>query len=468
MDPILTEVIRGALAAVAEEIGTAVVRAAYSTSIKESGDVSGAIFDRGGRLVAQSATTMFSHVASLRACIASVLEVFDAAAMEEGDLFFMNDPYRGGVHSNDIAVFRPLCVDGEVRYFTSTLVHVADVGGMTPGGLPGTATDMFMEGLVLPPMHLGRRGQLDDEVARLLLANSRSPVMVMGDLKALVGGANTGGARMHELIDRFGLQPLAEAVDFLIDYAERRTRLAVSQLPPGSYTGEGTIDDDGVERDRSLTVRVAITTDADGRFVVDFTGTDRQATGAVNASYSQATSAAVYGSRLIVDDPDIPINEGVFTALDLVLPQGTLVNPNWPAAVNGRGITMMAMIEAMCEALSKQQPDRAVAVSPMNHVMSVSINDSNGGYRVFIDNDYGGTGARAGKDGVDATGSAFLAGRTFTVSVEGVEQEHAVMYDRFCLRPDSGGVGRTRGGLGTERTVRFLQPGIASMRADKS
>src|SRR5204863_7381652 len=122
VDPILTEVIRGALAAVAEEIGTAVVRAAYSTSIKESGDVSGAIFDRGGRLVAQSATTMFSHVASLRACIASGLELYDPAGMDEGDLFFMNDPYRGGVHSNDIGVFRPLCVDGEVVYFTSTLV----------------------------------------------------------------------------------------------------------------------------------------------------------------------------------------------------------------------------------------------------------------------------------------------------------------------------------------------------------
>jgi N-methylhydantoinase B len=292
--------------------------------------------------------------------------------------------------------------------------------------------------------------------------------MVLGDLKALVGGANTGGMRMAELIDRVGDGPLAAAVDFLIDYSERRTRLIVSQLPPGTYSGEGVIDDDGVEHDRSLTVRVNITTDADGTFVVDFSGTDRQAAGAVNASYSQATSAAVYGSRLIVDDPDIPINEGVFTALDLVLPQGTLVNPNWPAAVNGRGITMMAMIEAMCEALSKQQPHRAVAVSPMNHVMSVSINDSNGGYRVFIDNDYGGTGARASKDGVDATGSAFLAGRTFTVSVEGVEQEHAVMYDRFRLRPDSGGAGRSRGGLGTERTVRFLQTGLASMRADKS
>src|SRR4051794_6035690 len=211
-DLIMVEVVRGALAAVAEEIGSAVVRGAYSSSTKESGDVSGAIFDATGRLVAQSATTMFAHVASLRACIQSVLEDFSTDEMHEGDLLFMNDPYRGGVHANDIAVFRPLHVDGRVAFFTGTLVHVADLGGISPGGVPGTATDFFQEGLVIPPVFLARGGVLDPAILKVLAANSRIPHVALGDLRALVGGANMGARRLEELIARFGFEPLRSAV----------------------------------------------------------------------------------------------------------------------------------------------------------------------------------------------------------------------------------------------------------------
>lgn len=467
VDPVLVEVIRGALGAMAEEMGIAVVRGAYSTAVKEGADVSGAVFDRRGRLVAHSDSTLIAHVGSLRASIREVLADFPLDEIRDGDLFFMNDPYRGGVHSNDIEVFRAVGFGGSVEFFTGTLVHVADLGGISAGGTPGIATDMFQEGLVLPPLRLGAGGEPDAQMVKLIRANSRAPQKVIGDLLALIGGVNTGARRLAELAARFTVPAIISAADALIDYTERRTRAAISALPRGEYIGSATIDDDGVLVGAPLTVRVRLATDGD-TLVLDFSATDPQAKGAINASYAQATSTALFGSRVVLDDPDVPINEGAFAPLRIELGSGTLCNPNWPAAVNARGVTMMAMLEALFAALSQQQPGRSAAGSSINHVATVSTFDpSMRQYRLFVDNDYGGVGARASKDGLDGSGQGILGGRTFTVPIEGVEQEHPVVYECYRLRADSGGAGRFRGGLGLERTMRVLSDATVSIRADK-
>jgi N-methylhydantoinase B len=292
----------------------------------------------------------------------------------------------------------------------------------------------------------------------------------VGDVKALVGAVNLGAARLAELHDRLvresGL-PLAAVTADLLDYAERRTRQAIARLPRGACSGAGHVDDDGVVPGHSYTVRVRVEA-VDDVLTVDFDGTDPQATGPINASRSQAESAAIYGVRMFLDIPDVPLNEGSFRPVRMRFPERTVVNPAWPAPVSGRAATMMAVVEAMFEALAAQQPDRAVAESSINHVIGIaSVEADTGRSRTISLNEYGGVGARSSMDGVDAHGAALFGGRSFTVPVEALEQEHPVRCRSFKLRIDSGGPGRWRGGLGVERTLEVLEDLSVSMRADK-
>src|SRR5579862_1275656 len=312
------ELVRNALATIAEEMGLAVVRSAYSSHVKEGGDSTAALFDAGGRLLAQSNGAPLMHLASLRPSLTEVLVDFPAAGMADGDVFVTNDPYRGGIHSNDVMVFRPVFIDGAVTFFTASLLHVADIGGVATGGLPANATEMYHEGLVLPPVRLYRAGEPDHGIFATLAANSRTPEKVLGDVRAMVAGDFAGATRLAELAAKYGRARLIELCDELIAYSERRTRLEIAALPDGEHTGSFTIDDDGVEPGKDHVVRVKVTIDGD-RFIADFTGTDRQARGPINAAVSQSISGAFFAMRCLLSS-DIPVNEGAFAPLELVLP----------------------------------------------------------------------------------------------------------------------------------------------------
>jgi N-methylhydantoinase B len=463
-DAITGEVIRNGVAVAVEEASVVVVRSAHSTFIQEGADACAGLLDAECRLVAESASTSLMHATSLRCSLPSLLEDVPLAAMDPGDVFALNDPYRGGIHANDILVFRPIFAEGRVAFVAGTLVHVADVGGIAAGGLAALATDTFSEGLLLPPVRLVRRGESVHDLYAIIGRNSRVPDKVLGDVEALVAGVNVINGRVEELLTRYGADELGRFVDASIEAAERRMRAELAQLPAGTYHGGFTIDGDGVEPDRTFDVRVAVTC-ADGGVHVDFAGTAAQARGAINSSRSQTLSGVVYGIRCFVD-PTIPMNEGSLTPITVTLPAGSLVNPDPPAACGGRVVTVAAAVEAILEALAHARPDRATAASGLIHVYTIS-GAGPGAPWLNLFYEFGGIGARVGADGPDATGCFFLGGRSVIPQVEPIEAAYPLVVRAARLRPDSGGPGTWRGGLGVETVLELLEDATVTVRGDR-
>jgi N-methylhydantoinase B len=374
----------------------------------------------------------------------------------------MNDPARGGVHSNDVAIFRPVWVDNRVELLTATLVHVADLGGVSGGGLPAQATEIYHEGLLIPPLPLYRDGEVNEVVSKIIRLNSRTPEKVMGDIRALVAGVNVGASRLEALIVRHGPSVVIRAIAKLLDYTEARMRAGIERLPEGPISAESEIDDDGIDPTVAYKVRVTLTRHG-SNLTIDLGGTSPAAKGAINASHSQAMSGLVYGIRCFVD-PTMPLNEGVFRPLQPVLPSGSLANPGPRAAVNARIVTVLAIIEAMRTCLSK--PDFGIATSGLVHMQVLTGQYSESGkIWVVMDLDFGGIGARAGADGPDATGH--WTGRSSIAQIEPIEAEFPILFERHALIADSGGAGTWRGGLGVERTIQVLVDAEVSVRGDR-
>jgi N-methylhydantoinase B len=464
-DAITSEILRSALAVAVEEASIIVVRSSHSTWIQEGADAASALLDATGQLVAQSASTSLMHSASLRCCLQSVLAEIPLEEMAPGDVFALNDPYRGGIHANDIVVLKPVFVDGRPRWFGGTVIHVADLGGVAAGGLAALATDTYAEGVLLPPVWLFNEGKPNRDVFGILERNSRAPDKVVGDVKALVAGANVVARRIEELAERYGTAELERHIAELLDYAERRMREELRALPAGTFEGSFTIDGDGVEPGRTFDVRAQVTLD-DGNARVDLTGTSAQSGGAINSSYSQTMSGIVFAVRCFLD-PSIPMNEGCFRAIEMVLPKGSLVNPNPPAACGGRIVTVAAAIEAIIQAMAAADPDHAVASSGLIHVFAVSGKTAAGQGWLHMGYEFGGIGGRSGSDGPDATGAFFLGGRSVIPQIEPLEAQLPYVTEFCRLATDSGGAGTWRGGLGIEMGMRMLSDTDLTVRGDR-
>jgi N-methylhydantoinase B len=342
---------------------------------------------------------------------------------------------------------------------------VADVGGVSAGGLAALATDTFAEGLTLPPVRLFREGAPVDDVMRIVAANSRTPDKAIGDVHALVAGATVISKRLDELVERYGADTIRRHTDEWIDASEHRMRDELRAIPAGTYYGEFTIEGDGQEPGRRFVVRAAVTVAA-GAITLDFAGTSAQSSGAINASFSQTMSGVIFAVRCLVD-PAIPMNEGCFRAVEARLPRGTLVNPDPPAACGGRIITVTAAIEAVLAALAGARPDHAVAPSALIHVYSLAGVGDDGRAWVNLFYDFGGVGARRGVDGPDATGCYYLGGRSVIPQVEPLEAQYPFVVRRWRLVPDSGGPGQWRGGLGTELVVELFGDAELTVRGDR-
>ncbi|MBX6389505.1 MAG: hydantoinase B/oxoprolinase family protein [Frankia sp.] len=464
-DAVTAEVIRNGLLVAVEEASIVVVRSAHSTFIQEGADACAALLDADARLLAQSTATTLMHSSSLRCSLPSVVETFPLAGMAPGDVFAVNDPYRGGIHANDILVFRPIFVDGVPRYFAGTLVHIADLGGAVPGGLSTLAGDTFAEGLMLPPVRLYRAGEPVDDVWRVIAANSRTPAKAVGDVQALVSGTHVLAASVERLLARYGGAELARFLDAYLAATERQMRAELAALPAGRYQGSFTIDTDGVSPGHHL-VSVTVTLDGAGGIVLDFAGTGAQSPGAINASVSQTLSGVLYAVRCLLD-PAIPMNEGCFRPLDVRLPAGSLVNPNPPAACGGRLVTVTAAIEAILDALAAARPDRAVAGSGLVHVYTLAGRGVGDVPWVTLLYEFGGIGARAGSDGPDANGAYFTGGRSVIPQIEPLETAHPLLVRAARVRQDSGGAGRFRGGLGAELDIELLDDAVLTVRGDR-
>jgi N-methylhydantoinase B len=465
-DAVTAEVMRNGLLVAVEEASRVVVRSAHSTFIQEGADACAALLDTAGQLIAQSTSTSLMHSASLRCTLPAVLDVFPLDAMQPGDVFAVNDPYLGGIHANDVLVFRPIFADGAVGFFAGTLVHVADLGGAVAGGLASLAADTFAEGLALPPVRLYAAGQANDDVWRILGSNSRTPAKVLGDIHALVAGTFVLSAEIQELQERYGTTRLADFISHHLDATERQMRREIAALPAGRFEGAFTIDSDGVNPGVRYGVKVTVELDGTGGIRLDFTGTSAQSSGAINASVSQATSGVVFAVRCLLD-PNIPMNEGCFRPLDVVFPRGTLVNPNPPAACGGRLVTVAAAIEAILDALSAARPDRAVAASGLIHVYTLGGRTPAGEGWVTLLYEFGGIGARAGSDGPDANGAYFLGGRSVIPQIEPLETAYPMLIRSAKLRPGSGGDGEFRGGCGAQMDIELLSDAVLTVRGDR-
>jgi N-methylhydantoinase B len=392
-----------------------------------------------------------------------VLEDVPIERMRPGDVFLTNDPYRGGVHANDITLCRPVFVDGEVRWFTASLIHVLDLGGAAHGGINAQARETFEEGLQLPPLPWMRAGVRDEDLVRLIRLNSRSPDETVGDIDALAAGCLVAAQRVEAMVAEHGAAAFEGIVERWLADTEARARQAIRRIPDGTWRGHAVIDDDGLTDHPPYDIHVAVIVDGD-ELTLDFTGTSPQVRAPVNSSSSQAFDAACFAVRCFLE-ADIPTNAGSTAAMRAHFPARSLLNPEPPHPCGGRMMATYAIVDAVVEALSAAVPERTIARSGILQAFAIAgVGDT---YWLHNAYDFGGVGARRGADGVDATGLHFGIGRNQIPQVEPVERRCRVRIEGVELIQDSGGAGRWRGGLGARTTIRVLDDSLVSVRTDR-
>ncbi len=462
VDPIRLELIKNALDAIVDEMAIALMRSAYSTNLKTSMDMSCALCDADGRLIAQGLTIPM-HLGSIPDAMAQLVAKFDGR-IGPGDIFLLNDPYQGGTHLPDFYVFKPIFLDNRRMGWSVSIGHMMDVGGKTPGGNGADATEIFQEGLRIPPLKLYERGRPVEMLFDLLAKNVRIPRLVLGDVRALVAACLTGERGYLALQARYGVDDFAAAATALLDQAERLARNAISAMPDGTYSFIDHIDEDGMDP-TPIPIKVTITVTGD-RLITDFEGSAPQVRGAINSALPY-TKSAVYACvrHLIGGDP--PNNEGYFRPIEVRAPIGSIVNPVSPAPVAARGLTGYRITNAIFGALAGIAPDRIPACEVGGDTgVSYGGYDADRGAFVFVEFVFGGWGGRPKLDGVDVCASMTVNFSNNPVEI--IEAEYPLIIERYGYVADTGGPGLHRGGLAVARDYRFLnQDGTLSLRSDR-
>jgi len=452
LDPITVEVVRNKLDGIANEMELTLLRSSFSPIVREGLDASASLFTLAGETLAQ-AVAIPIHLATLIPCIERILAAFPIAGMREGDVYCLNDPYLGGTHLPDIAVVMPVFAAGRPMALAATMTHHQDVGGMTPGSVPTNATEIFQEGIRLPALKLRDGERFNDTLLQILRRNVRIPETFEGDLMAQVAACTVGARRLSALAQRYSPEHLAAIFAELLDRSEAMTRGALLRIPEGTYRAVDFLDNDGIDLDRRIRIEVAVTI-GNGAMAVDFTGSSAQVAGPFNVVPSGSLAAACYGVRAITD-PTIPTNGGCFRRIALRLPEGSIVNPREPAAVNARTATIKRVSGAMLAALAQAVPERVPADSSgALLVLAFGGMRPDGSPYVTGELVAGGSGASAGKDGVD--GIETDATNCMNLPAEALELDAPIRVHRIALRRDSGGAGMHRGGLGIVREYEIL------------
>ncbi len=458
VDPILLEVIRNKLDGIADEMEMTLVRSAFSVIVKEALDASASLFTVAGEPLAQS-VAIPAHLSMLVPMVAAILRDHPIETMQEGDAYLMNDPYDGASHLPDVAVVMPVFVEGRPIALSAALTHHQDIGGMTPASVPTNATEIFQEGLRLPPLRLFRDGAFDETLIALIKQNVRLPDVFMGDLNAQIACCSIGARRLKDLAETYGGNLLSALFAELLDRSERMVRNAIAGLPDGTYRYALQMDNDGVELDRRLTIKVAVTV-AGEEMTFDFTGTSPQARGPINAVPAGALGAGSFAIKAITD-PSIPNNGGCFRPLHFELPEGSLVNPREPAPVSCRSVTLKAIVGCVLGALREAAPDR-VPADASGELMLVHFGGRDERGKPYITSQLlaGGSGAGRRSDGTDVIETDVT--NCMNVPAEALEMSAPLRVHSLRLRTDSGGAGAQRGGLGCEQTIELLS-GEATM-----
>ena len=455
-DPIKLELYKNMLTSVAEEMGVTLQRTAFSPNIKERLDFSCAVFDGTGKMVAQAAHIPV-HLGSMPL---SVLAAIEHTEMAPGDMIALNDPYRGGTHLPDITLVAPVFSgeNGSKRknkpvFFVANRAHHADVGGMAPGSMP-IATSVIQEGIRIPPVKLIRSGELDTDLWELILANVRTPEERRGDMEAQLAANRVGERRLREMITKYGTTDITAYMQELCEYASRMVRARLQEIPDGRYVYTDVLDNDGIS-DEPIEIQVAVEIENDTA-VVDFTGTAPQARGSVNAIYAITLSAVFYTFRCIAG-ADVPANAGCLEPIQVIAPEGTVVNAKFPAAVAGGNVeTSQRIVDVLLGALAQACPDQIPAASSgtMNNLTIGGYDTARGKDFTYYETIAGGMGARPNRDGIDAIHTHMT--NTMNTPVEAIETNYPMQVATYSIRRGTGGAGKFRGGDGVIRALRLL------------
>ncbi len=450
-DPIELELFKNIFISIAEEMGAVLGRTALSPNIKERKDFSCALFNREGETFAQG-----SHIpVHLGAMPLSVQASLRSLDYHEGDLVILNDPYKGGTHLPDVTCISPLFVDGKLSFFVANRAHHSDIGGMTPGSMP-LASEIYQEGLILPPLKLMERGKLKSDLFRLILANVRTPEEREGDLLAQVAANNKGLQRLKEVIHKHGLLRVLRYGSFIQDYTEMILRKTLMAIPDGSYEFEDFMDDDGIHpQPVKIRARLTITKDEAS---IDFTGSSLQVAGGINANFAVTFSAVLYVFRSLIEE-DIPFNTGLFRPLTINAPEGSVVNALFPAATAGGNVeTSQRIVDVLLGCLAQAIPDRIPAASSgtMNNVAFGGFDPGRNEPFAYYETIGGGMGASATRPGLDGVHTHMT--NSLNTPIEALENYLPILIRRYTLRKRSGGKGKFNGGNGIIREYEFMVP----------
>jgi N-methylhydantoinase B len=459
LDPVTFQVILSRLSGIVKEMQDAVFRTGYSTIVRESQDASCMLLDTNGDVVGEHVVLPL-HVTELPQAVRGVQQRF-ADDIAEGDAFIANHPYEAGLaHSMDMAVIAPVFCDGRLIAFSGSIAHKSDLGGVVPGTSYPSARELFQEGIQYPPVRFVRRGEIVRDIEAILRANSRTPELVLGDLRGQVGVARLGERRLRELIARYGRETVLAAFARKLDVTERRARRAVAAWPDGVHEAEAFVDHDGVSEDRRVRFHVRIEKQGD-RVAFDFTGCDDQAPGPLNIR-PPLLRGCCYQSLIAVIDPALPNDGGLARLVELRTRPGSVVDPHFPAPLSAYTPSCNAVIEAVIDALGGFDPTRRNARTGGGGGMSIAGRRPDGSS--FVQYELIGT-AYGGIVGMDGQSGEATYANAFTAPIEIIETEFPTRLRRFELIEDCGGPGEFRGGLSQRRVYEILTPhAVISLR----
>jgi N-methylhydantoinase B len=450
--PVTLEVVRNALYAIAEEMSVIVMRSARSPLLKEAGDLSSALTDAEGRLIAQGRDIPI-HMGVMGFTVKELLRRVPAERFADGDVWFLNLPEVGGNHLPDVKAVRPVFAEGHLVAFAINLAHWADVGGAVPGSYVPWATEAYQEGLRIAPLRLFSAAGPDREKIDFVLANVRGRAEREGDLFAQFAADDVAARRLGELFARYGADTMRACFDRLQTESEQQMREAIRALPDGSWEGEDWLDDDGVDA-HPIRIKVRVTIEGD-EATFDFTGTDPQARGPVNTTRFIACSSVYYAMKALVA-PEVPPNDGCYRPLRVVVPSRSVLDPDPDRpVVGGNHETSQRIVDAIFKALAPLLPDRVAAGGPTTSgLLLFGARLPDGRWAIFYEVHGGGEGATASKDGASAV--RVHMSNVMNTPTEVVESEYPFLIEEHGLRPGSAGDGRHRGGLGVTRAYRVL------------
>ena len=486
-DPIELEIFKNIYHSIAEEMGAALRRTAFSPNIKERRDYSCAVFDSDSRVIAMG-DHMPVHLGSMPMSVRAAIDQFD---LETGDVAMLNDPFRGGTHLPDITLVAPVYVrQGNSRlkaknmrpdFYVASRAHHADIGGAHPGSM-GLCREIYQEGFRIPPVKIMRAGKMQSDVLALLLSNVRTPQEREGDLGAQIAACHTGARRLDEICRCYGVEPAKKAARELLDYSEEMMRAFLDQVPSGTYQAEDFLDDDGIST-KPVKIAVTVKFHAQGRssnpsrsgrrylrgraVTVDFTGSDPQVEGSVNAVDAITYSACFYVFRCLLAE-DVPATAGLMRPIEVIAPEGTVINARSPAAVAGGNVeTSQRIVDVLLRALAQAIPERipAAASGTMNNLTIGGIDPRTNEPFAYYETIAGGMGARPSKPGVSGVHTHMT--NSLNTPTEALEHAYPLRVRQYSLRPGSGGVGKYRGGDGIIREIQVLTNAEVTLLSDR-